>query len=289
MPPEEPAHCTNRNLVDKIEQPHRCGRLSPGQIPLVGAIYVVGCHPAVIAPQRIARSRCRRERRLAPGSRCAHFPDFAPVSPEAACRRPSLREWGVVTRGNAVTASRRRVHGRKGYVLVRSQPSLLGIFGHKAFTKRTGRKNQSFNHAGNGCADAAAAACAYVWGPKGVFHLLASMAIASIICVLVSRRAPLTIILLAASTRPHQTTAKRQEPIILPVRADQNFQHAIGQNRSPASPRRLHSHAVTQPVGPLAGPDLRPLSPCLYAPVVRVPISTLVRCTVKVKSPAYSS
>ena len=59
----------------------------------------------------------------------------------------------------------------------------LGIFGHKAFTKRIGR-NESFNHAGNACAAAAAGACAYVWGPKVVFYLLASMAIASIISVL---------------------------------------------------------------------------------------------------------
>jgi MFS family permease len=61
----------------------------------------------------------------------------------------------------------------------------LGIFGHKAFTKRIGR-NESFNHAGNACAAAAAAAgaCAYVWGPEVVFYLLASMAIASIISVL---------------------------------------------------------------------------------------------------------
>ena len=59
----------------------------------------------------------------------------------------------------------------------------LGIFGHKAFTKRIGR-NESFNHAGNACAAAAAGACAYVWGPKVVFYLLASMAIASIISML---------------------------------------------------------------------------------------------------------
>ena len=59
----------------------------------------------------------------------------------------------------------------------------LGIFGHKAFTKRIGR-NESFNHAGNACAAAAAGAGAYVWGPKVVFYLLASMAIASIISVL---------------------------------------------------------------------------------------------------------
>jgi Major Facilitator Superfamily len=62
----------------------------------------------------------------------------------------------------------------------------LGIFGHKAFTKRIGR-NESFNHTGNACAAAAAGACAYVWGPKVVFYLLASMAIASIISELPAR------------------------------------------------------------------------------------------------------
>ena len=59
----------------------------------------------------------------------------------------------------------------------------LGIVGHGAFTKRIGR-NESFNHAGNACAAAAAGALAYFWGPKVVFYLLASMAIASIVSVL---------------------------------------------------------------------------------------------------------
>ncbi len=59
----------------------------------------------------------------------------------------------------------------------------LGIFGHGAFTKRIGR-NESFNHAGNVCAASAAGALAYLWGPKVVFFLLASMAIASTIGVL---------------------------------------------------------------------------------------------------------
>ena len=59
----------------------------------------------------------------------------------------------------------------------------LGIVGHRAFTKRIGR-NESFNHAGNACAAAAAGALAYFWGPKVVFFLLASMAIASIVSVL---------------------------------------------------------------------------------------------------------
>ena len=65
----------------------------------------------------------------------------------------------------------------------RARSCHTGIFGHKAFTKRIGR-NESFNHAGNACAAAAAGACAYVWGPEVVFYLLASMAIASIISVL---------------------------------------------------------------------------------------------------------
>ena len=59
----------------------------------------------------------------------------------------------------------------------------LGIVGHSAFTKRIGR-NESFNHAGNACAAAASGALAYFWGPKVVFYLLASMAVASIVSVL---------------------------------------------------------------------------------------------------------
>jgi predicted MFS family arabinose efflux permease len=59
----------------------------------------------------------------------------------------------------------------------------LGIVGHGAFTKRIGR-NESFNHAGNACAAAAAGAAAFFWGPKVVFYLLATMAIASIVSVL---------------------------------------------------------------------------------------------------------
>jgi predicted MFS family arabinose efflux permease len=59
----------------------------------------------------------------------------------------------------------------------------LGMVGHGAFTKRIGR-NESFNHLGNACSAAAAGALAYLWGPKVVFYLLASMAIASIISVL---------------------------------------------------------------------------------------------------------
>ncbi|MBV9051274.1 MAG: MFS transporter [Hyphomicrobiales bacterium] len=59
----------------------------------------------------------------------------------------------------------------------------LGIVGNRAFTNRIGR-NESFNHAGNAFAATAAGVLAYVWGPKVVFYLLASMAVASIISVL---------------------------------------------------------------------------------------------------------
>jgi MFS family permease len=59
----------------------------------------------------------------------------------------------------------------------------LGIFGHKAFTKRIGR-NETFNHAGNACAATAAGAAAYLWGPSVVFYLLAAMSIASLVSVL---------------------------------------------------------------------------------------------------------
>jgi sugar phosphate permease len=59
----------------------------------------------------------------------------------------------------------------------------LGIFGHRMFTKRIGR-NETFNHAGNACAAAVAGAAAYFWGPRVVFYLLATMAVASIVSVL---------------------------------------------------------------------------------------------------------
>jgi MFS family permease len=59
----------------------------------------------------------------------------------------------------------------------------LGIFGHGAFTRRIGR-NESFNHAGNAFAAATAGALAYLWGPRVVFYLLASMAIASSVSLL---------------------------------------------------------------------------------------------------------
>jgi MFS family permease len=59
----------------------------------------------------------------------------------------------------------------------------LGIFGHRAFTRRIGR-NETFNHAGNACAAILAGAAAYVWGPSVVFYLLAAMSIASLLSVL---------------------------------------------------------------------------------------------------------
>jgi MFS family permease len=59
----------------------------------------------------------------------------------------------------------------------------LGIFGHRAFTKRIGR-NETFNHAGNACAATIAGAAAYFWGPSVVFYLLAAMSVASVLSVL---------------------------------------------------------------------------------------------------------
>jgi len=58
----------------------------------------------------------------------------------------------------------------------------LGIFGHRAFTKRIGR-NETFNHAGNACAAAVAGGAAYIWGPTAVFYLLAAMAFASLLSI----------------------------------------------------------------------------------------------------------
>jgi MFS family permease len=59
----------------------------------------------------------------------------------------------------------------------------LGLVGHAAFSRRIGR-NESFNHAGNAFASAAAGATAYVWGPSVVFYLLAAMSAASVLGIL---------------------------------------------------------------------------------------------------------
>jgi MFS family permease len=60
----------------------------------------------------------------------------------------------------------------------------LGIVGHAAFTRRIGR-NESFNHAGNAFAAAAAGATAYLWGPTVVFYLLAVISAASLASILI--------------------------------------------------------------------------------------------------------
>lgn len=59
----------------------------------------------------------------------------------------------------------------------------LGIFGHRAFTKRIGR-NETFNHAGNAVAASLAGLSAYWFGPTVVFYLLGGMAIASLVSIL---------------------------------------------------------------------------------------------------------
>jgi len=59
----------------------------------------------------------------------------------------------------------------------------LGLVGHKAYTRRTGR-NQVFNHAGNACAAAAAGGLSLWYGPIVVFALLGFMAVASLVSVL---------------------------------------------------------------------------------------------------------
>jgi MFS family permease len=60
----------------------------------------------------------------------------------------------------------------------------LGIVGRKAFSKRIGR-NETFNHAGNAFAAAAAGVSAYMLGSTTVvFYLLAAMAIGSLVSTL---------------------------------------------------------------------------------------------------------
>jgi predicted MFS family arabinose efflux permease len=64
----------------------------------------------------------------------------------------------------------------------------LGLVGRAAFTRRTGR-NESFNHAGNAFAAAAAGGLSLWYGPIAVFGLLAVMALASLAatCVIPGR------------------------------------------------------------------------------------------------------
>jgi len=59
----------------------------------------------------------------------------------------------------------------------------LGVVGHRAFTRRIGR-NESFNHAGNAVAAAAAGGGAFLFGPMVVFYLLAFMSMASLVSIL---------------------------------------------------------------------------------------------------------
>jgi hypothetical protein len=58
----------------------------------------------------------------------------------------------------------------------------LGLVGHAAFTRRTGR-NEAWNHAGNAFAALAAGALSLWWGPVAVFWLLGAMALASLVAV----------------------------------------------------------------------------------------------------------
>lgn len=59
----------------------------------------------------------------------------------------------------------------------------LGLVGHAAFTRRTGR-NEAWNHAGNAFAALGAGLLSLWWGPIAVFALLGGMALASLGAVL---------------------------------------------------------------------------------------------------------
>jgi sugar phosphate permease len=84
----------------------------------------------------------------------------------------------------------------------------LGVVGHKAFASRIGR-NESFNHAGNAFAAAAAGIAAYVWGPVVVFFVLAAMSVASLVSVLACRLMPSTTTLPGGCTTKRQRDARR--------------------------------------------------------------------------------
>jgi MFS family permease len=59
----------------------------------------------------------------------------------------------------------------------------IGVVGHRAFAERIGR-NETFNHAGNAVAAAAAGGAAFLFGPSVVFYLLALMSVASLASIL---------------------------------------------------------------------------------------------------------
>jgi MFS family permease len=88
-----------------------------------------------------------------------------------------------------VAASQATAHSAAAVFAPAIAAITLGMVGHAAFARRIGR-NESFNHAGNAFAAAAAGICAFVWGPPVVFFLLAAMSLASVLSVLaIPRRA----------------------------------------------------------------------------------------------------
>jgi hypothetical protein len=67
-----------------------------------------------------------------------------------------------------VAASQATAHAAAAIFTPAIAAITLGVVGHAAFAGRIGR-NESFNHAGNAFAAAAAGICAYVWGSVVVF------------------------------------------------------------------------------------------------------------------------
>jgi len=82
-----------------------------------------------------------------------------------------------------VAASQAAAHAAAAVFAPAIAAITLGVVGHAAFAGRIGR-NESFNHAGNAFAAAAAGICAYAWGPLVVFFLLAAMSLASVLSAL---------------------------------------------------------------------------------------------------------
>jgi MFS family permease len=83
----------------------------------------------------------------------------------------------------SVAASQAAAHAAAAVFAPAIAAITLGTVGHRGFARRIGR-NESFNHAGNAFAAAAAGISAYIWGPIVVFFLLGAMSLASLISAL---------------------------------------------------------------------------------------------------------
>jgi MFS family permease len=83
----------------------------------------------------------------------------------------------------------------------------LGLVGHAAFARRTGR-NEAFNHAGNVVAAILAGAIGDMIAYEGIFYLLAFMCLTTMVCVFLIRRPEIDDNLARGTTDRHPEVAK---------------------------------------------------------------------------------